>query len=181
MQDTRNLHLHVDSSRSSTELCFQRHHTRSTRKWKCQSLSCVYLFVTPWIIACQALSVDFSRQEYWSGQPFASSGDLPNSGIKPGSSVLQADSVLYELPGKPSTYRESRKTLYSFTLFTSFQYYVKVSQYTTSKMINKLFKNLSLYTHRLKHISCFTLLPYYPLWCSNCSSRSLFKLSSESF
>ena len=36
-----------------------------------QSLSCVQLFVAPWTIACQALlSMEFSRQEYWSGLPF---------------------------------------------------------------------------------------------------------------
>ena len=44
---------------------------------------------------CQApLSMGFSRQEYWSGLPFPSPGDLPNSGIEPGSPALQADSLL---------------------------------------------------------------------------------------
>ena len=42
----------------------------------------------------------FSRQEYWSGLPYSSPGDLPNPGIKPGSPVLQADSLLSEPPGK---------------------------------------------------------------------------------
>ena len=43
------------------------------------SLSRVQLFATPWIVACQApLSMGFSRQEYWSGLPFLSPGDLPN-------------------------------------------------------------------------------------------------------
>ena len=46
----------------------------------------------------------FSRQEYWSGLPFPSSGDLPDPRIKPGSPALQADSVLSEpsgtLPGQ---------------------------------------------------------------------------------
>ena len=42
-------------------------------------------FAIPWTIACQApLSMEFSRQEYWSGSPFPSPGDLPNSGIEPG-------------------------------------------------------------------------------------------------
>ena len=46
-------------------------------------LSCVQLFVTPWTVACQApLSMEFSRQEYWSGLPFRTPGDLPNPGIK---------------------------------------------------------------------------------------------------
>ena len=42
----------------------------------------------------------FSRQEYWSGLPFPSPGDLPNPGIEPGSPVLQADTLPSEPPGK---------------------------------------------------------------------------------
>ena len=60
--------------------------------------SCVQLFVTPWAVAHQApLSMEFSRQEYWSELPFPSPGDPPNPGIKPSSLVaraLQADSLL---------------------------------------------------------------------------------------
>ena len=49
----------------------------------CAVLSCVQLFVTLWTIACQApLSTEFSRQEYWSGLPFPTPGDLPDPGIK---------------------------------------------------------------------------------------------------
>ena len=60
------------------------------------------LIVTSRIIAHQApLSMEFSRQEYWSGFPFPSPGDLPNLGIKPGSPALQADFLLSEPPGKP--------------------------------------------------------------------------------
>ena len=59
---------------------------------KVKSLSHVRLFVTAWTIACQALpSMGFSRQEYWSGLPFPSPGDLPDPGIEPGSPTLQAD------------------------------------------------------------------------------------------
>ena len=43
----------------------------------------------------------FSRQEYWSGLPFPSAGDLPKPGIKPEAPALQADTMLYEPPGKP--------------------------------------------------------------------------------
>ena len=54
--------------------------------------SCLTL-ATPQTVARQApLSMGFSRQEYWSGLPFSSAGDLPNSGIKPGPT---------EPPGKP--------------------------------------------------------------------------------
>ena len=49
-----------------------------------ESLSHVQLFSTPWTAACQVpLSVGFPRQEYWSGLPFPSPDDLPDSGIKP--------------------------------------------------------------------------------------------------
>ena len=48
-----------------------------------QSLSHVQLFVTPWTVAHQApLSMEFSRQEYWSRLPFPTSGELPNPGFK---------------------------------------------------------------------------------------------------
>ena len=57
-------------------------------------LSHVQLFATPWTVAHQApQSMEFSRQEYWSGVPFPSPGDLPNPGIEPGSPALQADTL----------------------------------------------------------------------------------------
>ena len=56
-------------------------------------------FATPWTVACQPpLSLGFFRQEYWNGLPFPSPGDLPNPGIEPRSTVLQADSLLSEPP-----------------------------------------------------------------------------------
>ena len=58
--------------------------------------------VTLWTVACQApLSLGFSRQEYWSGLPFPSPGNLPSPGIEPKSAALQADSLPSEPPGKP--------------------------------------------------------------------------------
>ena len=61
-----------------------------------ESLSRVRLFATPWTIAYQAPhSMGFSRQEYWSGLPFPSPGDLPEPGIKPESLALQQ--TLYPL------------------------------------------------------------------------------------
>ena len=54
-----------------------------------ESESEVRLFATPWTVAYNAPpSMGFSRQEYWSGLPFPSPEDLPNSGIKPGSLAL---------------------------------------------------------------------------------------------
>ena len=67
-----------------------------------QSLSCIRLFATPWTVAHPApLSMEFSRQEYWSGMPFPSPGDLP--GIKPvplASPAWAADSLPLVPPGK---------------------------------------------------------------------------------
>ena len=63
--------------------------------------SCMSL-IAPWTVACQApLSMGFSRQEYWSGLPFPSPGDLPHPGIKPRSPTLQADSLPIELQENP--------------------------------------------------------------------------------
>ena len=71
-------------------------------KVKVKSLSRVRLFATPWTIAHQAPpSMGFSRQEYWSGLPFPSPGDLPDPGIQPTSPALEADALTSEPPGKP--------------------------------------------------------------------------------
>ena len=66
-------------------------------------LSHVQLFVTPCTVAHQApLSMEFSRQEYWSALPFASPGDLPYPGIKPESPILAGRFFTSEPPGKSS-------------------------------------------------------------------------------
>ena len=58
--------------------------------------------VTPWTIALQlSLSIEFSRQEYWSGLPHAPAGDLSDPRTEPGSPALQADSLPSDPPGKP--------------------------------------------------------------------------------
>ena len=62
-----------------------------------KSLSRVRLFATPQTIAYQAPpSMGFSRQEYWSGLPFPSPGDLPNPRIEPGSPTLEAEALTSE-------------------------------------------------------------------------------------
>ena len=56
----------------------------------------------PWTVAHQAFpSMGFSRQEYWSGLPFPSPGDLPDPGIESRSPTLQADALTSAPPGKP--------------------------------------------------------------------------------
>ena len=68
-------------------------------KVKVKLLSCVRLFATPWTVAHQApQSMEFSRQECWSGLPFPSPGDLPNPGIEPGFPTPQTDA----LPSEPN-------------------------------------------------------------------------------
>ena len=58
-------------------------------------------FVTPWTVACQSpLSKGFPWQEYWSGLPFPSPGDLPDPGIKPMSTALAGKFFTIEPPGK---------------------------------------------------------------------------------
>ena len=68
----------------------------------CVSHSVVSDSAIPWTVALQpSLSMEFSKQEYWSGLSLPSPGDLPNLGIELKSSTLQADSLLSEPPGKP--------------------------------------------------------------------------------
>ena len=72
------------------------------QKVKVKSLSRVRLFATLLTVAHQASpSMGFSRQEYWSGVPFPSPGDLPDPGIELRSPALEADTLPSELPGKP--------------------------------------------------------------------------------
>ena len=62
-------------------------------------------FATPWTVAHQVpLSMGFSRQEYWSGLPFPSPGDLPDPGIEPMSPALEGRFFTAEPQGKPVTW-----------------------------------------------------------------------------
>ena len=71
-------------------------------------------FATPWTVARQApLSVEFSRQEYWSGLPFPSPGDLPDPGIKPASPALQVDSLLLSHQESPCILYHTGKKMYN--------------------------------------------------------------------
>ena len=65
--------------------------------------SCLTLCDPMDCIAHQApQSMEFSRQEYWSGLSFPSPGDLPNPGVEPRSPALQAGALPFEPPGKPT-------------------------------------------------------------------------------
>ena len=85
-----------------------------------RSVSHVWLSVTPWTITCQALAWEFSRHEYWGGQPFPSPGDLTNLGIEPvslASPAMQADSLLSEPLGKPKELANRSRTVVGFGSF----------------------------------------------------------------
>ena len=73
-------------------------------KVKMKLLSHVRLLVTPWTVAYQASpSMRFSRQEYWSGLPLPSPGDLPDPGIEPESTAFQAGTLPSEPPGNQNS------------------------------------------------------------------------------
>ena len=81
-------------------------HNHTSEVSEVKLLSRVQLFGTPWTVAYQAPpSMGFSKQEYWSGLAFPSSGDLPDPGIKPRSPAFQADALTSEPPGKPQSYK----------------------------------------------------------------------------
>ena len=84
-------------------------------------LSRVQLLATPWTVACQApLSMGFSRQEYWSGLPFPSPGDLPDSGIEPKSPVSPVRQMMLSHQRNPHSFLSSNNMpLYGWTRFVS--------------------------------------------------------------
>ena len=78
----------------------QSHSWTHPQKSKVKALSRVLLFATPWTVAYQAPpSMGFSMQEFWSGVPLPSPGDLSDAGIEPGSPTFQGDALTS--PGKP--------------------------------------------------------------------------------
>ena len=88
----------------SVENCNTKLKEKNVSVFKWSEVSHARLFVILWTVAYQApLSMGFFRQEYWSGLPFPSPGELPNPGIEPGSPALQADALPSEPPGKPNS------------------------------------------------------------------------------
>ena len=98
-----------------------------TNNEEVKSLSHVRHFVTPWTVAYQApQSLGFSRQEYRSGLPFPSPGDIPNPGMEPGSPILQADALPSEPPGKLITNNNEQQLLHS-TIYQASSTYAVIS------------------------------------------------------
>ena len=106
--------------------------------WKWKSVSDVQLFATPWTVAHWApLSMEFSREEYWSGLPFPSPGDLPNPEIEPRSSTLQAASLPSEPRGKPyKALIHKWVILFNFPKDTSWQLTIQ-DQFVTKPIIQR--------------------------------------------
>ena len=103
--------------RKSKQTFLQR--TQITKKYsQCHVLSYVWLFATPWTVAHQApLSMEFSRQEYWSGLPFLLPGHLPDPGIEPespASPTLWVGSLPIEPSGKPTDSQEAHEKMFNF-------------------------------------------------------------------
>ena len=101
--------------------------------------------MTPWTVASQApLSMEFSRQEYWSGLTFSSPGDLPNPGIEPRSPALQADSLQSEPPRKPNKLLTDSLmyfSVYISVLCSCFSFYLEVLPTSQNKhlLISRLY------------------------------------------
>ena len=94
--------LHKVGTEGPTSMIIKAIYNKREGRREVKLLSRVQLLATPWTVAHQApLSMGFSRQEYWSGLPFPSPGDLPDPGIEPRSPTLQADALTSEPPGKP--------------------------------------------------------------------------------
>ena len=92
--------------------------TANNKCWKVLVAQVMFdsFFATPWTVACQApLSMRFSRQEYWSGLPFPSPGDLPDPGIKPG----HCRQILYCLSHQGSRYGPERLAQFRGSLVCS--------------------------------------------------------------
>ena len=128
--------------------------------------------MTPWIVAHQApLSMGFLRQEYWSGLPFPSPGDLPKPGIKPRSPQLQADSLPSEPQGKPLTSKaySKSKTFGSEQWLWSYgctHTHLNTHTYTYTNFLEELVRGLSYRYRNLKQVQGkITQLPRFCLAC----------------
>ena len=106
---------------------------------------------------------EFSRQEYWSGLPCPSPGDLPNPGIQPSSPALQADSLLFEPPRKPATLLVLFKINSEITNLKQYlRYRVKSLKEEDKNLIPFIFQVLFL--RKSSNLQFWTLKPQLSFW-----------------
>ena len=131
------------------------------RKWK---WSHDQLFATPWTAACQApLSMGFSRQQYWSGLPFPSPGDLPNPGIKPGLPHCRQMLLSSEPPGKKSLLKPcAHFDCIFFSLLLNFKHTLSILDINSLSDI--LFVDSVLWSTQLFHIDEMQIA-YFFFYC----------------
>ena len=141
---------------------------RCLANWqKVKLLSRVWLSATPWTGAYQApQSMELSRQEYWSGLPFPSPGDLPDPGTEPRSPwppTLQADALSSERPGKPTRLtNDVNLTTDKLAMWTD-KWYVNSPLVTTpSSFLSEdlVRKQEVVLSPEAAHLSCFCLLSW---------------------
>ena len=110
------IHNHWSLGTLEPMLPNMRSHCNEKALISCLVVKLCPTFAAPWTLACQApLSMGFPRQEEWSGLPFPSLGDLPDTGIQPTSpalSALKADSLPSEPRGKPTVWAANKKLIY---------------------------------------------------------------------
>ena len=104
-------------------------------------------------------SMEFSRPEYWSGQPFLSPGDLPNPGIEPRSPALQVDSLPAEPPGKPKKTGVGSLSLLQGIFLT--------------QVLNQVLLNYRWILYQLSYQGSAVCLKYVLFLCVNYSSTNL--------
>ena len=100
---------HFTGRQPSNSLAFRSYGHLCFSTCMLSRFSHVWSFATLWTVPCQApLSTGFSRQEYWSGLPFPTPGDLLHPGMEPGSPALQADSLPLSHLGSPFFFHRDR-------------------------------------------------------------------------
>ena len=132
-------------------------------------------FETPWTVANQApLSMEFSRQEYWSGLPFPSPEDLPDPGIEPASLTLAGEFFTTESSGKPTETVESTKyktfTLWPLTETIFPCVHLAVCIYSTLKCPSE-----SLVYFQLSYVFIFELLNFSVYYRDNFFVRCIWE------
>ena len=115
---------------------------------------------TLWTVCHQAsLSMEFSRQEYWSRLPFLSLGDLPHPGIKLGSPALQADYLQSEPPGKPfHIVRQAKLIVSHFSLLYPSPPAFQCRTYVFFSLYNSFLEHHAQQKYKMSHI-CIVTFP----------------------